>query len=95
MLLRRTFLSRARFLYVLTSEKLTLPKWAEEVNTNGWLCHHVLCHIMMSDVQNSSGTEQDNEPTLDVELLKETARKALIDTLNAVRPLVLINLTSN
>jgi vacuolar protein sorting-associated protein 33A len=43
-----------------------------------------------SDVQNSSGTEQDNEPSLDVELLKETARKALIDTLNAVRSLVLI-----
>ncbi|OAX42105.1 Sec1-like protein [Rhizopogon vinicolor AM-OR11-026] len=37
-----------------------------------------------SDVQNSSGTEQDNEPRLDVDLLKETARKALIDTLNAV-----------
>ena len=68
-------------------------------NTNRWLCHHVLYHIMMtaavSDVQNSSGTEQDNESSLDVELLKETARKALIDTLNAVRPLVLINVTSN
>jgi len=49
----------------------------------------------VSDVQNSSGTEQDNESSLDVELLKETARKALIDTLNAVRPLVLINVTSN
>lgn len=45
-----------------------------------------------SDVQNSSVTEQDNEPSLDVELLKETARKSLIDTLNAVRSLVLMNL---
>ncbi|KAG2155689.1 Sec1-like protein [Suillus clintonianus] len=37
-----------------------------------------------SDVQTSNETERDNEPRLDVELLKETARKALIDTLNAV-----------
>ncbi|KAG1774000.1 Sec1-like protein [Suillus placidus] len=37
-----------------------------------------------SDAQTSSGTERDNEPRLDVELLKDTARKALIDTLNAV-----------
>ncbi|KAG0707596.1 Sec1-like protein [Suillus ampliporus] len=36
------------------------------------------------DAQTSSGTERDNEPRLDVEVLKETARKALIDTLNAV-----------
>ena len=46
-----------------------------------------------SDVQDSSVTEQDNGPSLDVQLLKETARKSLIDTLNAVRPLVLINLS--
>ncbi|KAG2050639.1 Sec1-like protein [Suillus hirtellus] len=37
-----------------------------------------------SDAQASYGTERDNEPRLDVELLKDTARKALIDTLNAV-----------
>lgn len=37
-----------------------------------------------SDAQTSYGTERDNEPRLDVELLKDTARKALIDTLNAV-----------
>lgn len=41
-----------------------------------------------SDAQASYGTEQDNEPRLDVELLKDTARKALIDTLNVVRPVV-------
>jgi hypothetical protein len=37
-----------------------------------------------SDAQTSYGIERDNEPRLDVELLKDTARKALIDTLNAV-----------
>jgi hypothetical protein len=41
-----------------------------------------------SELQTSSGTERDNEPRLDIELLRDTARKALIDTLNAVRPLV-------
>jgi hypothetical protein len=45
-----------------------------------------------SDAQTSYGIERDNEPRLDVELLKDTARKALIDTLNAVRPLVPVHL---
>ncbi|KAF9225343.1 ATP binding protein, partial [Gyrodon lividus] len=37
-----------------------------------------------SDFQTSSGLERDNEQTLDIEILKDVAKKALINALNSV-----------
>ena len=48
--------------------------------------------LTSTDIQSTSGVERDNEHTIDVQVLKEAAKKALVNALNSASFFVSLSL---